>query len=107
MGVVVAINEFFFVMIRRAPRSTLCPYTTLFRSAVELGLICARIRTVIEPLTVSAPTEVDPVQDRTAPRPHAGPEPTPNAAFCMSEHKESLSVIEAPLDCPFFVTVTT
>src|SRR3712207_7177099 len=24
---------FFFLMIRRPPRSTLCPYTTLFRSA--------------------------------------------------------------------------
>src|SRR3712207_7686827 len=25
----------FFLMIRRPPRSTLCPYTTLFRSKVE------------------------------------------------------------------------
>src|SRR5256885_16901019 len=29
---------FFFLMIRRPPRSTLFPYTTLFRSAGELGL---------------------------------------------------------------------
>src|SRR3712207_7104539 len=27
---------FFFLMIRRPPRSTLFPYTTLFRSALEL-----------------------------------------------------------------------
>src|ERR1041385_9419433 len=27
--------HFFFLMIRRPPRSTLFPYTTLFRSAVE------------------------------------------------------------------------
>src|SRR3712207_9107378 len=27
--------KFFFLMIRRPPRSTLFPYTTLFRSAVE------------------------------------------------------------------------
>src|SRR3712207_8176629 len=27
-------NSFFFLMIRRPPRSTLFPYTTLFRSAV-------------------------------------------------------------------------
>src|SRR3712207_9326077 len=27
---------FFFLMIRRPPRSTLFPYTTLFRSAVEV-----------------------------------------------------------------------
>src|SRR3712207_6959447 len=28
-------DEFFFLMIRRPPRSTLFPYTTLFRSLVE------------------------------------------------------------------------
>src|SRR3712207_6850132 len=30
---------FFFLMIRRPPRSTLFPYTTLFRSAVKRGLL--------------------------------------------------------------------
>src|SRR5690242_21429279 len=30
---------FFFLMIRRPPRSTLFPYTTLFRSAVEAHVI--------------------------------------------------------------------
>src|SRR3712207_9044215 len=29
--------NFFFLMIRRPPRSTLFPYTTLFRSAVFVG----------------------------------------------------------------------
>src|SRR5258708_16343956 len=35
---------FFFLMIRRPPRSTLFPYTTLFRSELGEGLIgqCAR-----------------------------------------------------------------
>src|SRR3712207_7252566 len=28
---------FFFLMIRRPPRSTLFPYTTLFRSTLEVG----------------------------------------------------------------------
>src|SRR5258708_8998673 len=31
----------FFLMIRRPPRSTLFPYTTLFRSALTLGLVLA------------------------------------------------------------------
>src|SRR5256885_15352668 len=31
-GVRLGINTFFFLMIRRPPRSTLFPYTTLFRS---------------------------------------------------------------------------
>src|SRR3712207_7437585 len=29
--------EFFFLMIRRPPRSTLFPYTTLFRSSADQG----------------------------------------------------------------------
>src|SRR2546428_13261384 len=31
--------SFFFLMIRRPPRSTLFPYTTLFRSAISLCVI--------------------------------------------------------------------
>ena len=30
---------FFFLMIRRPPRSTLCPYTTLFRSLKALDVL--------------------------------------------------------------------
>src|SRR5438874_9770276 len=33
---------FFFLMIRRPPRSTLFPYTTLFRSRVVLGLVTSK-----------------------------------------------------------------
>src|SRR5690242_21621064 len=33
---------FFFLMIRRPPRSTLFPYTTLFRSECALGIGAAR-----------------------------------------------------------------
>src|SRR3712207_8041175 len=33
---------FFFLMIRRPPRSTLFPYTTLFRSRRVLRLSCSR-----------------------------------------------------------------
>ena len=33
---------FFFVMVRRPPRSTLCPYAALFRSdeAGRVGMVC-------------------------------------------------------------------
>src|SRR3712207_8577092 len=39
---------FFFLMIRRPPRSTLFPYTTLFRSQrlVVLGLVVLELRLV-------------------------------------------------------------
>src|SRR3712207_7425012 len=33
---------FFFLMIRRPPRSTLFPYTTLFRSVLEADLVYVR-----------------------------------------------------------------
>src|SRR3712207_7998613 len=50
---------FFFLMIRRPPRSTLFPYTTLFRSVVIpvygcegcLTALCDRLHRAIEPLT--------------------------------------------------------
>src|SRR3712207_9169142 len=43
-------------MIRRPPRSTLFPYTTLFRSVVdgELAVLAARDQRVLEPLRVVA-----------------------------------------------------
>src|SRR3712207_9572103 len=34
-GGIVILFDFFFLMIRRPPRSTLFPYTTLFRSQVQ------------------------------------------------------------------------
>src|SRR2546421_12617393 len=34
---------FFFLMIRRPPRSTLFPYTTLFRSEVDVPEVGARV----------------------------------------------------------------
>src|SRR2546426_5791006 len=38
LAVVTAFLFFFFLMIRRPPRSTLFPYTTLFRSLEHLGV---------------------------------------------------------------------
>src|SRR3712207_7084755 len=52
-------SVFFFLMIRRPPRSTLFPYTTLFRSGTEEG------REVLE--------QVDPGDPLEDPEHHAGP----------------------------------
>src|SRR5690349_24006721 len=35
---------FFFLMLRRPPRSTLFPYTTLFRSVASNSLLCGYLR---------------------------------------------------------------
>src|SRR3712207_7928684 len=40
----------FFLMIRRPPRSTLFPYTTLFRSALVLGRVVADMQEAHEML---------------------------------------------------------
>src|SRR5258708_28036621 len=40
-----SIYSFFFLMIRRPPRSTLFPYTTLFRS--EAGIATARLDEIV------------------------------------------------------------
>src|SRR2546429_9696281 len=45
---------FFFLMIRRPPRSTLFPYTTLFRSHVR---VCGRARDELFPLLKIALSE--------------------------------------------------
>src|SRR5687768_18099000 len=49
------VSLFFFLMIRRPPRSTLFPYTTLFRSAYEISadgflrhMVRAIVGTVVE-----------------------------------------------------------
>src|SRR3712207_7877536 len=39
---IIDVMLFFFLMIRRPPRSTLFPYTTLFRSCVTQGVLALR-----------------------------------------------------------------
>src|SRR3712207_9167548 len=43
------IRDFFFLMIRRPPRSTLFPYTTLFRSAGDVLLEVVAERVAVPP----------------------------------------------------------
>src|SRR2546425_7891116 len=47
---------FFFLMIRRPPRSTLFPYTTLFRSLHRHADRCAQLRA--QPAARSAPSRL-------------------------------------------------
>src|SRR6516225_11556508 len=44
-----SVSFFFFLMIRRPPRSTLFPYTTLFRSPRAPGSSCAPTRRTHRP----------------------------------------------------------
>src|SRR5437879_7991081 len=42
-----AVFSFFFLLIRRPPRSTLFPYTTLFRSVLHLRLAVGLVSTTV------------------------------------------------------------
>src|ERR1051326_6418990 len=64
---------FFFLMIRRPPRSTLFPYTTLFRSAPPPGRRAAR--PVRRPATDRPPAPRLAPDHRPARRPHRPPLP--------------------------------
>src|SRR5262249_62342094 len=74
----------FFLMIRRPPRSTLFPYTTLFRSDIIRGRGCKRSRLrwrdTEDPLSPRGPTAGDQLRfhrglrrlSRRMPRIHSG-----------------------------------
>src|SRR6266850_5797372 len=75
---------FFFLMIRRPPRSTLFPYTTLFRSpagAVEQGLGDIGV----EGLDHALPLEPAPGGDRKSTRLNSSHLVISYAVFCLKK----------------------
>src|SRR6266511_5187530 len=82
----------FFLMIRRPPRSTLFPYTTLFRSPE--GLAC--VRPVVEALAALPPR----VQaDRKSTRLNSSHVKISYAVFCLKKQKNIIRV-SSPHDKP-------
>src|SRR5258708_34770543 len=77
-------RPFFFLMIRRPPRSTLFPYTTLFRSSEEVFLLrLGQVRDVAEellerPLRHRAP-------DRKSTRLNSSHQIISYAVFCLKK----------------------
>src|SRR2546430_11317824 len=87
---------FFFLMIRRPPRSTLFPYTTLFRS-VSPG-ICSlrgRIDSVFPSVTMAAPPSCRAMgpctrsQDRKSTRLNSSHSQISYAVFCLKKKKKN------------------
>src|SRR2546430_5027034 len=80
MQIRVSPADFFFLMIRRPPRSTLFPYTTLFRSRFDLVTLaredCARD---VEPRTSRA------VLDRKSTRLNSSHSQISYAVFCLKK----------------------
>src|SRR3712207_8546553 len=89
--------SFFFLMIRRPPRSTLFPYTTLFRSYLE-GVDLRPVRALTSAADVRAalggplpsagldPAEV--VRDRKSTRLNSSHANISYAVFCLKKKKQ-------------------
>src|SRR5215510_16105681 len=79
---------FFFLMIRRPPRSTLFPYTTLFRSAVRRAP--ARPPVATGRLRGGRPRRARRKADRKSTRLNPSHVAISYAVFCLKNKKETL-----------------
>src|SRR4029453_19513878 len=85
---------FFFFMIRRPPRSTLFPYTTLFRSLETTG--ASLVATLHRPLTPDALHE----PDRKSTRLNSSHTVISYAVFCLKKIPMPGSLLsDAPARC--------
>src|SRR5438034_3454970 len=91
-----AIFSFFFLMIRRPPRSTLFPYTTLFRS-IGSSPAFRRMMTLVEQVADSSATVLiqgesgagkELVADRKSTRLNSSHTVISYAVFCLKKKKK-------------------
>src|SRR2546430_11188182 len=97
---------FFFLMIRRPPRSTLFPYTTLFRSRDLLkGLPTGRCephgRGRYPALQRRFPEELRNRLDRKSTRLNSSHSQISYAVFCLKKKKQTTRLISLPSGNPF------
>src|SRR3712207_8527662 len=90
---------FFFLMIRRPPRSTLFPYTTLFRSASPRASVammqCAKAYALLQGRDFVTPEDIKFVapyvlQDRKSTRLNSSHANISYAVFCLKKNKSIL-----------------
>src|SRR2546426_10945193 len=77
---------FFFLMIRRPPRSTLFPYTTLFRSIDDIRVAEQIIKKRLDGLQGIGPAELE--QDRKSTRLNSSHLVISYAVFCLKKKKK-------------------
>src|SRR3989337_3383869 len=88
LGAPLAVSGFFFLMIRRPPRSTLFPYTTLFRS-------CSTRDASSSPSISACPP---PPPDRKSTRLNSSHGSISYAVFCLK--KTTQQHVQQPRPCP-------
>src|SRR5258708_11522396 len=91
-------------MIRRPPRSTLFPYTTLFRSLVGVSAGSGRNRLLWQPAGFRA-RQIRRVADRKSTRLNSSHQIISYAVFCLKKKKKRLVGLVAvlPAACPVII----
>src|SRR3989338_9400676 len=89
---------FFFLMIRRPPRSTLFPYTTLFRSLPD---------TVSCPRSLQCSRELRSKPDRKSTRLNSSHSSISYAVFCLKKKKTTHTARTHPPSCERVTTEAT
>src|SRR2546430_7135810 len=100
------LSFFFFLMIRRPPRSTLFPYTTLFRSMPTEAAVLEALRPVEDPELHQSIVDLDMVkqvaidggrvavtvdgEDRKSTRLNSSHSQISYAVFCLKNKKRSI-----------------
>src|SRR3712207_8293081 len=89
---------FFFLMIRRPPRSTLFPYTTLFRSSRRQAKKAARERNVVREMEekgilVRAAGRATVDEDRKSTRLNSSHANISYAVFCLKKKKNDTRIL--------------
>src|SRR5256885_11751421 len=87
------VPRFFFLMIRRPPRSTLFPYTTLFRSPVPAAT--GHRASCLPPCAQSPSSRKAKVRDRKSTRLNSSHLVISYAVFCLKKKKTVLRFVEA------------
>src|SRR5256885_3993142 len=83
---------FFFLMIRRPPRSTLFPYTTLFRSSrAEAVFVSVGLHLVLLLLFLVGPAIANRILDRKSTRLNSSHLVISYAVFCLKKKKQLTS----------------
>src|SRR2546430_9026310 len=79
---------FFFLMIRRPPRSTLFPYTTLFRSPAAPAVAATHLEPVLAAVGYHHPRALAP-GDRKSTRLHSSHSQISYAVFCLKKKRST------------------